>query len=344
MGRPFFSGDGMDQEPKDSRIDKRFGLDISLEEALARFANATKEELDEVVPGDEAIVTVDDGTTEVVPFKGFQIRKVFHEAEWWFSAVDVIEALTASPNPRRYWSDLKRQMAEKEGFSQLYDSVVQLKMPGSDGKMYETDAINPETVFRVVQSIPSTRAEPFKRWLARVAYERIQEIQDPEIAIKRAIMQYQVQGRSLDWIEKRIRSIMVRKELTSEWKKRGVDETNEFALLTGILMARTFGVGVAEHRQIKSLKRNHNLRDHMTDLELIFTMLGEKSTKEIAQVQDAQGFEENKRVARAGGDIAGNARRSLEREIGRPVVSSANFLPPPEPKLPLKKPREGFFF
>ena len=190
-----------------------------------------------------------------MPFKGVQIRKVFHESEWWFSAVDVIEALTGSPNPRRYWSDLKRQMADKEGFYELYDAIVQLKMPRADGKMYETDAINPETVFRVIQSIPSPRAEPFKRWLARVAYERVLEIQDPEIAIKRAIMAYQIQGRSLDWIDKRVRSIMVRKELTSEWKKRGVDETYEFAILTNVLSTRTFGLGVADHMKAKSLKK-----------------------------------------------------------------------------------------
>lgn len=142
----------------------------------------------------------------------------------------------------------------------MYDSIVQLKMPSADGKAYETDAINPETVFRVIQSIPSPRAEPFKRWLARVAYERIREIQDPEIAIKRAIMEYQIQGRTIDWIEKRIRSIMVRKELTSEWKKRGVDETHEFALLTHVLATRTFGLGVSEHKKLKGLQNRHNLR------------------------------------------------------------------------------------
>lgn len=270
-------------------------------------------------------------------FKGVKIRKVFHESEWWFSAVDVVEALTGSANPRRYWSDLKRQMAEKEGFSELYEAIVQLKMVAEDGKLRETDAINPETVFRIIQSIPSPRAEPLKRWLARVAYERIQEIQDPEIAIKRAIMEYQIQGRSIDWIEKRIRSIMVRKELTSEWKKRGVDETHEFAILTAVLSTRTFGLGVSEHKQVKGLQPRHNLRDHMTDLELIFTMLGEKSTKEIAQIRDAYGFEQNKAAARAGGDIAGDARRSLEREIRRPVVSRSNFLPKQTEKLPLKR-------
>jgi DNA-damage-inducible protein D len=314
--------------------DRRFGLDIPLEEALQRFANATKEELEEH-GGEVAAEVVAEGTTELVPFKDVEIRKIFYEGEWWFSAVDVIEALTGSPNPRRYWSDLKRQMSEKEGFSQLYEAIVQLKMVAEDGKLRETDAINPETVFRVVQSIASPRAEQFKRWLARVAYERIQEIQDPEIAIKRAIMEYQIQGRSIDWIEKRIRSIMVRKELTSEWKKRGVDEKHEFAILTNVLSTRTFGVGISDHKQLKSLRPNHNLRDHMTDLELIFTMLGEKSTKEIAKIRDAQGFDENKEAARAGGNIAGDARRSLEKEIHRPVVSRSNFLPKRNERLPL---------
>ncbi len=313
--------------------DKRFGLDISFEEALQRFASATKGEIEEAA-GEEGDL-VADGATELVPFKGVQIRKVFHEGEWWFSAVDVIEALSGSSTPRRYWSDLKRQLADKEGYSELYDDIVQLKMPASDGKLRETDAINPETVFRIVQSIPSPRAEPFKRWLARVGYERIEEIQDPEIAIKRAIMEYQIQGRTIDWIEKRIRSIMVRKELTSEWKKRGVDETHEFALLTHVLSTRTFGLGVSQHKQVKRLQARHNLRDHMTDLELILTMLGEKSTNEIAQIRDAFGFEQNKSAARAGGDIAGNARRGLEREIGRSVVSRSNFLPKQTEKLPL---------
>ena len=320
-------------DDKNAEYEKRFGLDISFEEALQQFAHATKDDLQDVA-GEESDL-VHEGELESVPFKGTQIRKIFYEGEWWFSAVDVIAALSNSPNPRRYWSDLKRQMADKEGFSQLYDDIVQLPMPGADGKMYKTDAANPETVFRIVQSIPSPRAEQFKRWLARVAYERIQEIQNPEIAIKRAIMEYQLQGRSLDWIEKRIRSIMVRKELTSEWKKRGVDESHEFAILTHVLATRTFGLGISEHKHVKGLRSQHNLRDHMTDLELILTMLGEKSTKEIAQIRDAQGFEQNKSAARAGGDIAGTARRSLEREIGRSVVSPTNFLPRRPRDLPL---------
>lgn len=306
---------------------EKFGLNIPFEEALERFAQVTKEELAEAAADGQPITTIADGATEIVPFKGVSIRKVFHESEWWFSIVDVVGALTATTNAVRMWSDIKRQMVDKEGFFELYDEIVGLKMTAADGKLRTTDAANPETLFRIIQSIRSPRAEPFKRWLAKVGYERIQEVQNPEIAIKRAIMEYTLQGRTMDWIEQRVRSILVRKELTNEWKKRGVDESSEFALLTHILSTRTFGVGVSAHKQVKRLNRSHNLRDHMTDLELIFTMLGEKSTKEIAQMRDAQGFSENKVAARLGGDIAGTARRSLEKETGKPVVSGANFLP-----------------
>ncbi len=314
--------------------DKKFGLDIPFEEALARFSKVTKEELEAAAADGDLPSTIPEGETALVPFKGVTVRKVFHESEWWFSIIDVVEALTTSSNPARYWSDLKRQMTDKEGFSELYDEIVKLKMPAADGKLHPTDAANPETIFRIIQSIPSPRAEAFKRWLARIAYERIQEVQNPEIAIKRAIMEYQLQGRTMDWIEQRIRSIMVRKELTSEWKRRGVDETHEFAILTNVLSTRTFGLGVAEHKSAKQLARSHNLRDHMTDLELIFTMLGEKSTKEIAQIRDSQGFVQNKEAARVGGDIAGTARRSLEKETGRSVISKTNFLPQKTKKIP----------
>ena len=310
---------------------KKFGLDISFEEALARFGQVTKEDLEQASSDGDAPALVAEGEMQLVPFKGVEIRKVFHEGDWWFSIVDVVAALSGTDNPSRYWSDMKRQMVDKEGFSEVYDEIVKLKMPGSDGKLYPADAANPETVFRVIQSIPSPRAEAFKRWLAKVAYERIQEIQNPEIAIKRAIMEYQLQGRSMDWIEQRIRSIMVRKELTSYWKKAGVDEGHEFAILTNVLSTRTFGLGISDHKAKKSLKPSHNLRDHMTDLELIFTMLGEKSTKAVAEYRKAEGFEQNKIAARIGGDVAGNARRELEKETGKPVVSQQNFL---KPKLP----------
>ncbi|MGQ3080654.1 MULTISPECIES: BRO-N domain-containing protein [Rhizobium/Agrobacterium group] len=315
---------------KDKFVDKH-GLSEPIDEALKRFSKLTVEEIEE--QGLDKTSLIPDGEFGAIAFKGVEIRKLFHKSEWWFSIVDVVGALTDSTNARRYWSDLKAKMLKDEGFDELYEEIVQLKMESPDGKLRDTDAANAETLFRIIQSVPSPKAEPFRRWLAKVAYERIQEIQDPEIAIKRAIMEYQLQGRSMDWIEQRIRSIMVRKELTNEWKKRGVDESHEFAILTSVLSTRTFGVNPSEHKKLKRIQNRHNLRDHMTDLELILTQLAEKSTKEIAQIRDAQGFNENKVAARVGGDIAGNARRSLEKETGRRVVSDSNFLPKDKPRL-----------
>ena len=209
----------------------------------------------------------------------------------------------------------------------MSEKIGQLDLPGRDGKLYPTDVVNTETLLRIIQSIPSPRAEPFKRWLARVGYERIEEIQNPEIAIKRAILDYQLRGRSNDWIEKRIRTIVARKELTAEWRKRGISEGKQFAILTNVISTATFGnITVEGHQQIKGLAKHHNLRDHMTDLELIFTMLGEKSTTEIARVRNAQGFDQNVQTAKAGGKVAGTARRELEAQTGQRVVSSANFL------------------
>lgn len=258
-------------------------------------------------------------------FKGKQIRKVIHNDEWYFSITDIIDALTDSANSRRYWSDLKRKLIENEGFAQLYEKIVQLKMESSDGKKYQTDAANTETIFRVIQSIPSPKVEPFKRWLAKVGYERIQEIEDPELASKRIRATYKAKGYPDDWIEKRMRGIAIRETLTNEWEQRGVKEQREYAILTAEISEATFGLKPSEHKKLKSLKKE-NLRDHMTDLELIFTMLGEASTTEITVQQDAQGFQENKEAARAGGKIAGNARKELEAKSGRRVVSPLNFL------------------
>jgi len=258
-------------------------------------------------------------------FKGKQIRKVIHNNEWYFSIIDIIEALTGSANPRRYWSDLKRKLIEDEGFSQLYDKIVQLKLIANDGKMRETETANTETIFRIIQSIPSPKAEPFKRWLAKVGYERIQEIEDPELASKRMRALYRSKGYPDDWIEKRMRGIAIREQLTNEWEQRGVKEEREYAILTAEIAEATFGLKPIEHKKLKNLKRE-NLRDHMTDLELVFTMLGEASTTEIAVQQNAQGFQENKTAAQSGGSIAGNARKELEKKSGRRVVSSSNFL------------------
>ncbi len=319
--------------PAKTKYDAKFGLDMSFDDALKRFTAVQKEELTEIeADAEDGNPLVMEGETDLVPYQGTHVRRVFHEGEWQFSIVDVCAALTGTSTPRRYWSDLKRQLVEKEGFSELYEEIVQLKMPSADGKSRETDTANPEILFRIIQSIPSPRAEKFKRWFAKVAYERIKEIQDPEIAIKRAMMAYELQGYPPEWIEQRIRSIVVCTELTAEWKKRGVDESNEYAILSAVLSTRTFGIGPADHRKVKGLRRSDKLRDHMTDLELILTMLGEKSTKEIAQATDAQGFDQNKKAARAGGDVAGTARRSIERETGRRVVSTRNFLKPNPPK------------
>lgn len=306
----------------DKDIDEEFGLDMSMDEALARFGRVTKEEL---AGATNLPAKIPDGELELVPFKKDGIRRVCHNDEWWYSIVDVVSALTGSDRGRKYWPDLKRKMAENEGFSELSDEIGQLPMAGADGKMYRTDVGTAETILRIVQSITSPRAEPFKRWLAKVGYERIQEAQDPEILIKRAIMHYSVQGRSDDWIEKRIRSIVARKELTAEWKKRGVSEGKHFAMLTNIMSERTFGVGTERHKRIKGLS-SQNLRDHMTDMELILTMLSETSTKQIAEQRDAQGLYQNAEAAKDGGDIAGSARKQIESKTGAAVTSSQNFL------------------
>lgn len=303
----------------------RFGLDKPpLNQSVREIGKHRKAELSE--KRDEGGPLVAQNELELVAFKGAEVRKIFHGGEWWFSVVDVIGAVSESNRPRKYWSDLKRQLTEKEGFSELSDEIGQLPMPGTDGKMYPTDVASTETVLRLIQSIPSKNAEPFKRWLARVGYERIQEAQDPEIAIKRAILTYQIQGRSDDWIEKRIRGIVVRNGLTDEWKRRGIQKGKQYAILTNIISAGTFdGVQVDDHKRIKGLK-SQNLRDHMTDLELIFTMLGEKSTTEIAVAKDAKGFYQNVEAAKSGGKIAGTARSELEKQTGKKVLSSSSFL------------------
>lgn len=262
---------------------------------------------------------------KLVIFEDKKIRRSFHKGEWYFSIIDIVEVLTGSPNPRRYWSNLKIQLSEKEGFVQLYSKTVQLKLESSDGKKYETDTANTETVFRIIQSIPSPKAEPFKRWLAQVGYERIQEIEDPELATQRTRAIYKAKGYSDEWIEKRMRGIAIREELTDEWDKRGVKLQREYAILTAEISKAAFGMTPSEYKQHKGLAQE-NLRDHMTDLELIFSMLGEAATKEIAVRRDARGFDENKSAAKMGGKIAGDARHQLEQNSGTPVISSENYL------------------
>lgn len=260
----------------------------------------------------------------LVIFKGKNIRRIEHNGEWYFSIIDIVEALTDSNNARRYWSDLKRKLSDEEGFSQLYEKIVQLKLPASDGKNYSTDTADTETVFRIIQSIPSPKAEPFKKWLARVGYERLQEIENPELAQKRMKALYEAKGYPKAWIDKRLRGIAVRDALTDEWKARGVKEDKEYAILTAEISKATFGLTPSEYKALKGLKRE-NLRDHMSDLELIFTMLGEASTTEIAKNTDAQGFLQNRRAAKEGGKVAGNARKELEKKTGKRVTTSKNF-------------------
>lgn len=266
-----------------------------------------------------------DTLNKLVVFKDKNIRRILYNKEWWFSVIDVVGALTDSTNPRRYWSDLKKQLIEKEGFAQLYEKIVHLKMEAPDGRMRETDCANTESLFRIIQSIPSSKAEPFKRWLAKVGYERIQEIEDPELASVRARNTYKEKGYSEDWIEKRMRSIAIREELTDEWKNRGVSEDKEFAILTAEITKAAFGMKPSEYKEYKGLKRE-NLRDHMNDLELIFSMLGEASTTEISRNTNAKGFKENYSAAKAGGTVAGNARRELEKKSGKSIISKENYL------------------
>lgn len=262
---------------------------------------------------------------KIAAFEDKKIRRIFHQGEWYFSIIDIIRVLTESSDPNRYWPELKKKLLEDEGFSQLLDKIEQLKLESSDGKKYLTDTANTETIFRIVQSIPSPKAEPFKRWLAQVGYERVQEIEDPELATKRTRAIYKAKGYSDEWIEKRMRGIAIREELTDEWDKRGIKLHREYAILTAEISKATFGMTPAEYKEHKSLKRE-NLRDHMTDLELIFSMLGEASTKEIAVNRNVQGFDANKTAAAIGGKIAGDARRQLEQESGKPVISQENYL------------------
>ncbi len=275
-------------------------------------------------------------------FEQKQVRSIWvdKEQKWYFSVVDVIAILSESSNPRRYWSDLKIQLTDKEGFSQLYEKVVQLKLPSSDGKKYETDCASTEGILRIIQSIPSPKAEPFKRWLAKVGSERLDEIENPELAAKRIREIYKAKGYSDEWIEKRVRGIAVRDELTNEWKKRGVKEQTEYAILTAEISRATFGMTPLEYKAFKNLEKpTDNLRDHMSDLELIFTMLGEASTTEIAKNKDAQGFTQNKKAAKEGGSIAGNARKELEKKSGKKIANKENFkaLTESEKKKQVKK-------
>ena len=260
--------------------------------------------------------------TRIALFQRKEVRRTIHNNEWWFVVEDVVHALTDSADPKQYIQRMKQRDPELgKGWVQIVHTLS-VETPGGPQQML---CANTEGIFRLIQSIPSPKAEPFKRWLARVGYERIQEIEDPELATKRTRALYKAKGYSDNWIEKRMRSIAIRDELTDEWKKRGVKEQREYAILTAEISQATFGLTPSQYAEFKRLKRE-NLRDHMTDLELIFSMLGEAATSEIARNRDAQGFPQNKQVAGEGGTVAGNARRELEKKSGRKVVTSENYL------------------
>ena len=268
----------------------------------------------------------------IAVFQETTIRRVWHNEEWWFALSDVIAVLTDSADPRQYIKKMRSRDAALD--ANWGTTCTPLALLAPDGKQRETNCANTEGLFRIIQSIPSPKAEPFKRWLAQVGYERVKEIENPELASARARELYQAKGYPQAWIEKRLRSISVRGELTDEWKARGVAEGKEYSILTAEIARATFGVTPGEHSQLKGLnvvKTGNNLRDHMTDLELIFTMLGEASTTEIARRNDALGFVENRTSAKQGGTIAGNARKALEAKTGKAVVSKANYLAAPTP-------------
>jgi prophage antirepressor-like protein len=241
--------------------------------------------------------------------------------EWYFSIVDVVAVLTDSENPRRYWSDLKRKLA-KEG-SQLYEGIVQLKMLSSDGKYYKTDVATTQQLFRLIQSIPSPKAEPFKLWMAQVAAERLDQMQDPELSIEQAMKDYKRLGYSDNWINQRLKSIEIRKELTDEWKKHGLQEGVQFATLTDIIYQTWSDMTARQYKQFKGLKKE-NLRDNMTNKELVLNMLAELSTKEISESNHPETFEDHKNIAVQGGEIARNARMELEAKTGKSVISPLN--------------------
>lgn len=268
------------------------------------------------------------GNSALVVFQGKGIRRIWHEEGWWYSVVDVVGILSESQDPGTYWKVLKHRLS-KEGSGETVTKCNRLKLIAEDGKMRLTDCANTETLFRLIQSIPSPKAEPFKRWLAKVGYERVQEIENPELAQRRMKELYRAKGYSDAWIEKRLRGIAVRDELTDEWDKRGIETDMEFSILTAEISKATFGLTPSEYLVLKGLK-NQTLRDHMNDLELIFTMLGEAATTEIARTKDARGFSENKAAARKGGKISGDARQDLEKETGKRIVSSENYLDVPE--------------
>ncbi|KKU57378.1 MAG: Prophage antirepressor [Parcubacteria group bacterium GW2011_GWA2_47_12] len=275
----------------------------------------------------------DEITTKIALFRGKEIRRTLHNGEWWFVIADVIVALTDSVQPDGYIKDMRRRDPElSTGWGQI---ATPLSIPTAGGPQ-KLNCADTEGIFRIIQSIPSPKAEPFKRWLAKVGYERIQEIENPELATKRTRMLYKLKGYSEDWIEKRMRGIAIREELTDEWKNRGAKDQRDYEILTAEISKATFGVTPSEYKKLKGLKRE-NLRDHMDDFELIFNMLGERSTTEIHRQEKSDGVTKLKQDANRGGRVAGNARKELEKELGRSVVTKKNFLQKPQDKKRLSK-------
>ncbi len=260
----------------------------------------------------------------LVVFQDKKIRRIWYNEEWFFSVVDIVAVLTDSPTPRQYWGKVKDREFIALELSPIW---VQLKLPAEDGKLRFTDCVSTKNAFRLIQSIPSKKAEPFKQWLAQVGYERIQEIENPEIAQDRVKEYYELKGYPKEWIDKRLRGIAIRQDLTDEWKTRGIKEQNDFAILTNEISKATFGKTVQEYKRFKDLKRkNQNLRDHMTDWELILTMVGEKATTDITISKDSTGFKECKESAVEGGTIAKNTRKEIEQKTGKSIISKDNYL------------------
>jgi hypothetical protein len=272
--------------------------------------------------------------TKIKLFESKKVRTHWDEERetWYFSVIDVVEILTGSSIPKRYWSDLKKKLT-KEG-SEVYDKIVRLKLIADDGKMRETDVANTESLLRLIQSIPSPKAEPFKQWLAKVGYERMQEIQDPEMSFERARENWQKLGRSEKWIQQRMTGQETRNKLTDYWKESGVEKSNEFAFLTNIIHQEWTGLTVKKHKDLKGLK-SQNLRDHMSEAELIFTALAELSTRQIAETDQAKGVKQNAVAGKKGGKIAKDARLALEQKTGKKVITNDNFMPPTKDKKKL---------
>lgn len=265
------------------------------------------------------------GEIKVFIYEDIKIRARFYNSEWYFSIVDVILALTNSSHPNRYWTDLKIKLSKNEGFLELYDKIVQLKLPSTDNKFYQTDCCDTKCLFRIIQSIPSPRAEPFKQWFSEIAYERLQEESQPSKSIDRAIKNYRKKGRSDDWIDHRLQAISARNDITDEWEERKVS-SNSYHHITNAMSDEALGIRPKEHEKLKGLKKHHNLRDHMSEIELAITTLSERAATEIIRQRDTEGYEDTKTASVEGAKAAGKARSALEEALGKSIVSNSNFL------------------